>query len=292
MDKVSILLAVYNGGAYIEEAIESILAQEDSNWELIIVNNGSTDNTQAIIQRYAATDSRIFAFDIKEKGKNKAYNFAFQQSSGDIICFFAADDKLATDSIAKRSSVIKTKNDYSTCCLKTFSEDKDRDGVIFPKKMTNPNYSGGSIMFSRSLASKIFPIPESLPNEDTWTSLHLRAFGINQHLPEALYLYRIHNNNSFGYELSFEDKRKKYLHRMEAFNLFFDKYRNSNNQFILHDVIPFIKGLDFAKSTKILSILFVKDLALKEKLVLIFYCTPILYLIRYKYFKFLSGILN
>lgn len=292
MGKVSILLAVYNGGAYIEEAIESILAQEDSNWELIIVNNGSTDNTQAIIERYAAADSRIFAFDIKEKGKNKAYNFAFNQSSGDIICFFAADDKLATESIGKRSSVIKAKNDYSTCCLKTFSEDKDRDGVVFPKKMTNPNYSGGSIMFSRGLASKIFPIPESLPNEDTWTSLHLRAFGTNQHLPEALYFYRIHNNNSFGYGLSFHEKREKYLNRMEAFVFFKEKWNCTENKTFDHYIISFVKGLDFCKNYKRLSIILLRYLPIKDKMVLFFYSSSVVYMLRHKFFKLFSGIIH
>jgi glycosyltransferase involved in cell wall biosynthesis len=292
MNKVSILLAVFNGGEYIEEAINSILNQTFNNWELIIVNNGSTDNTQDIINHFADSNPRIKVYDIGVKGKNKAYNHAFMHSKGDIICFFAADDKLELNSIEERSSVINLANGYSTCCLKTFSEDKEHDGIVFPRKLTTPNYSGGSIMFTRDLANKIFPLPESQPNEDTWASLHLRAFAENHHLPKPLYLYRIHSNNSFGYELTFEEKRSRYLHRMEAFNIFFGRYKECVNPFLQNEVKPFIKGLAMAKERKVSSILFIRNLGIKEKMVLVFYCSPILYHIRYKYFKYLSGILN
>jgi glycosyltransferase involved in cell wall biosynthesis len=74
MVKVSILLAVYNGSAYIDEAINSILNQTYPNWELIIVNNGSTDDTQSHLDKFSVKDSRIRVFDIGVKGKNKAYN--------------------------------------------------------------------------------------------------------------------------------------------------------------------------------------------------------------------------
>lgn len=292
MDKVSILLAVYNGGSYIEEAINSILNQTYKNWELIIVNNGSTDNTQYVINQFIESNHRIKAYELGVKGKNKAYNYAFLKSSGRKICFFAADDKLVPSSIEERSLVINLNNEYSTCCLKTFSEDKEHNGIVFPRKLTTPNYSGGSIMFTRDLAEKIFPLPESQPNEDTWASLHLRAFAKNVHVPKPLYLYRIHNNNSFGYDLSFEEKRSRYLHRMEAQCIFYEKYKDCENPFLQYEITPFIKGLAFAKEGKALSIPFIRNLGIKEKVVLVFYCSPFLYHIRYKYFKYLSGILN
>jgi len=292
MVKVSILLAVYNGGEYIEEAINSILKQTYNNWELIIVNNGSTDNTQYIINQFTGSHPRIKAYEIGDKGKNKAYNYAFLKSSGSIICFFAADDKLVPTSIEERSSVINLSNDYSTCCLMTFSDDKNLDGIVFPRNRSKPNYSGGSIMFTKNLAEKIFPLPESQPNEDTWASLHLRAFARNLHIPKPLYFYRIHDKNSFGYELTFEEKRSRYLCRMEAFNIFFSKYSGCEEPFFQNEVKPFIKGLTLVKEGKVLSIPFIRNLGIKEKVVLVFYCSPFIYHIRYKYFKYLSGIFN
>ena len=287
-------MAVYNGAEYIADAIRSLINQSYANWELLIVDNGSTDATSAICGDFVTADPRIRFFSLTEKGKNRAYNFAFDHSTGDLICFMAADDLLVENSLQQRVAAIKdVPNAYSTCCLKTFSDDPVHDGIIFPRNQMQPNFSGGSLMFTREMAVCIFPIPEQQPNEDTWTSLHLRAFGEYLHVPEPLYLYRIHSNNSYGYGLSFKEKRFRYLHRMNAFKLFFQRFSDvKENTFINAEVFPFLKGLEHAESQKAWPILFIKNLSLKSKLVLIFYCSPTLYNIRYKYFKYLSGILN
>jgi hypothetical protein len=182
--------------------------------------------------------------------------------------------------------------DYSSCLLQTFSEIDKHDGVIFPKQILKPNYSGGSIFFTREQAKKVFPIPETLPNEDTWTSLHLRAFGKNKHIAEVLYRYRIHNSNSYGYDLEFASKREKYLHRMEAFIFFKNKWNNTSNEQFDNYVNSFIEGLESCKQKNRLKILFTKGLPLKDKLVLYFYSSPFIYMLRHKFFKFFSGIFH
>jgi len=290
MSKVSILLAVYNCEKFIEEAIQSVIAQDFNYWELIIVNNGSTDNTIGLINKYVATDQRILSISIDEKGKCKAYNKAFEISTGNIICFFAGDDILTKDSLLKRLKPIEHgEADYTSCLLQTFSEFDKHDGVIFPKQIFKPNYSGGSIFFTREQANKIFPIPVSLPNEDTWTSLHLRAFGRNKHIAEVLYRYRIHNSNSYGYDLDFTTKREKFLQRMQAFILFKNKWTNTSNESFDNYINSFIDGFELCKQKNKLKILFVKGLPLKDKLVLYFYASPVIYTLRHKFFKFFSG---
>ncbi|MEE1884717.1 glycosyltransferase family 2 protein [Pedobacter flavus] len=291
--KVSILLAVYNGEAYIEAAIQSVLNQTYENWELIIVDNGSTDNTAKICLKYAELDDRIKFFKLLEKGKTKAYNKAFEESAGDFICYFAADDILEFESIEKRLKIIELKeNGTSTCLLKTFSDDSAHNGVVFPKKKDSPNYSGGSIFFHRNIAEKLFPIPSSLPNEDTWSSLHIRAFGKNFHLPEVCYHYRIHDNNSYGYTLSFEEKREKFLHRMSAYELFYEKFKNQGIDFVDVYIHSFVKALAHARKWNRLPIMTMTKLPLRERLIFVFYSSPFLYKIRYKYFKFFSGLFN
>lgn len=290
---VSILLAVYNGSDFIEEAIISVIEQTYSNWELIIVDNGSTDNTYEIIQKMASLDNRIRTFQLNEKGKVKAYNYSFEKAKGDYICFFAADDKLTPNSLESRvQPIFNMHMGFSTCLLRTFSEINEYNGVVFPKKINQPNYSGGSIMFTKILADKIFPLPVEQPNEDTWTSLHLRAFGENVHIPQILYQYRIHGNNSFGYDLDFNEKRLRYLKRMNAFKLFYERYMENTSPFIQNEVVPFLKGLDFAKQNQRFRILLINNLNIRSKMVLYFYCSPFLFNLRYKYFKILSGIFN
>jgi len=157
---VSILLAVFNGEKFITEAINSVLNQSYINWELIIVDNGSTDNTVQVVKDLIKNDERILLYTLEEKGKCKAYNYAFQKSKGDFICFLAADDTLPENSIESRRIPILNKSGYSTCLLKTFSDNPKFDALIFPKNILKPNLSGGSIFFTRDLADKIFPIPE------------------------------------------------------------------------------------------------------------------------------------
>ncbi|MEY2669702.1 MAG: hypothetical protein RLZZ577_18 [Bacteroidota bacterium] len=290
---ISILLAVYNGADFVEEAINSVIEQTYSNWELIVVDNGSTDNTYEIIQKMANCDDRIRNFQLTEKGKVKAYNYSFEKAKGDYICFFAADDKLTPNSLEIRvTPIFNRQMGFSTCLLKTFSKINEYNGVVFPKKINQPNYSGGSIMFTKILANMIFPIPEEQPNEDTWTSLHLRAFGENVHIPQVLYQYRIHVNNSFGYGLNFNEKRSRYLKRMNAFNLFYERYKANKTPFIHNEVVPFLMGLDFAKQNQRFKILLISNLDIRSKMVLYFYCSPFLFNLRYKYFKILSGIIN
>ena len=291
MRQVSILLAVHNGAPFIGDAIQSAIDQTYDNWELIIVSNGSTDETVRICRERGVADARIRVFALPEKGKNAAYNVAYSHATGAYVCFFAADDRLPRESLAERLAVLEgaPANCYSTCRLKTFSADPKYDGILFPRSLTRPNYSGGSLLFSRTLAERVFPLPEAQPNEDTWTALHLRAFGHRRHVAKPLYLYRIHENNSYGYTVDFEHKRREYLNRMRAYQLFYDKYKNEGLSFVDNDVVPFIKGLASARDRNVLRILLVRGLDIGSKLLLIFYCSRLLYGLRHRFFKGFSG---
>ena len=289
--KVTVLLAVSNGERYIEDAISSVISQSYRNFELVVVSNGSTDATGRICRGFEEADSRVRVFELPTRNKNAAYNFAFSKSTGDLICFFAADDKLPHDSLTERVRALlgEGKEAYSTCCLQTFAEDPKYDGIVFPRNRARPNHSGGSVMFSRALAERIFPLPVEQPNEDTWASLHLRAFGKNRHVAKPLYLYRIHGENSYGYGMPFSEKRTQYLRRMHAYQLFYDKYRDATLPFLRTDILPFLEGLRAATEGSIARIMRVKDLRVGSKLILALYSSPTMYRIRNAYFRTLSG---
>ena len=90
MSKVSIIMPVYNGERFIKQAIESVLAQSYSNWELIVVNDGSTDRTADIVSRYA--DSRIKLVHQDNFGEASARNTALKNMQGEYLAFLDADD--------------------------------------------------------------------------------------------------------------------------------------------------------------------------------------------------------
>jgi glycosyltransferase involved in cell wall biosynthesis len=290
MSKVSILLAVYNGEEYVQSAIESICDQSHDDWELIIVENGSTDSTLEILNQYSKLDNRILVYISKEKNKNKAYNLAFEKSIGDYVCFFAADDLLNPYCIEKRVSSLENNPDinYTTCLLKTFSNDDLYDGLVFPKNVTKPNFSGGSIFFRREIAKLIFPLPEILPNEDVWASLHLKYFCTGSHISETLYLYRIHSHNSYGYKTNFVVKRNGFLKRMNAYKLFYEKYLYILGEKEKKYLKNFCQTNDLAEKNKIFKIL-ISSIKIKDKILFIYYCSPFLFKVKQKFFSLLSG---
>jgi len=92
---VSIITPTYNHELFIGECIKSVLAQIYDNWEMIIVDDGSTDRTWEIVQRYAEKDKRIRAFRQENKGiwqLAETYNFALEQSRGELIAILEGDD--------------------------------------------------------------------------------------------------------------------------------------------------------------------------------------------------------
>ena len=291
MKKISILLAVYNGEEFLKEALDSVLSQVYANWELIAVNNGSTDSSLKILNLYKRKNKKIKVFDLKEKGKINAYNLAYTKSSGDYFVFFAADDILHPQNLKIRILSMTKNFDYSTILLKTFSKDKKYDNIVFPKNINKPNFSGGSIMFNRKMASKIFPVPTSLPNEDTWASLFLKNFGNGIHISKALYKYRIHDKNSFGYNISFNKKRNMFLKRMEASIIFFNQCKKDLTTTQIYKIKSFNHCVELTKGKKILSLL-KYNLPLKHKLKFIYYSSSKLYFLRNKFFRLFSGNFN
>ncbi|HEC91432.1 MAG TPA: glycosyltransferase [Candidatus Atribacteria bacterium] len=93
MPKVSVIITVYNEERYLKEAIESILAQSFKNFELVIVNDGSTDDTAKILDHYKNKDSRMKTITHTTRmGQSKARNEAINNSSGEYIAILDADD--------------------------------------------------------------------------------------------------------------------------------------------------------------------------------------------------------
>jgi glycosyltransferase involved in cell wall biosynthesis len=290
MKKISILLAVNNGELYLDETLKSVCSQTFTEWELIAVENGSTDQTLSILNSWACRDQRIKVFINDLKGKNKAFNTAFNESTADFICFLGADDILHPESLGRRFQILDKDNNmnFSTCLLETISEIDKFRGIIFPKNRDSPNFSGGSIFFKRKIANKIFPIPEILPNEDVWTSLHLKNFGKGVHLPEPLYYYRIHSNNSYGYQATFTEKRKGFLKRMIAFDLFLDKYKYELSKDKVDYLNAFTRGRLLAEKRKVIEIILLK-LPIKDKIIFYYFCSPFLFRLKNRLFKYLSG---
>ena len=102
---ISVIMPVYNSEKYVAEAIESICNQSYENWELLIVNDGSTDRTSQIIDIYAGKDSRIKVFHRKNEGVSAARNFALNQACGAYVTFIDSDDVYHNDRLNRMLQV-------------------------------------------------------------------------------------------------------------------------------------------------------------------------------------------
>lgn len=113
---LSIIMPVYNGQAYIEETIKNVLNQTLKNIELIIIDDGSTDNSRDIISLYMNKDSRIKAIFSENHGVSSARNTGISISNGEYIGFIDVDDKIENNMYEKLyTKAIKNSSDL-VCC--------------------------------------------------------------------------------------------------------------------------------------------------------------------------------
>lgn len=124
MEKVSILVPVYNAAKYLTECIESLLVQTHTEIEILLMDDGSTDNSYDICQSYAKKDSRIKFFPLKHGGVSAARNHGIQQSTADYLMFVDADDVLAPTLVETLYfQLVQKQSDLSGCLYAAFKED-------------------------------------------------------------------------------------------------------------------------------------------------------------------------
>lgn len=126
-DKISIIVPVYNAELYLDRCISSLVNQKYKNVEIILVNDGSTDNSLSICERWKHQDCRIVVISIKNRGSATARNFGIAKSTGAFIAFVDADDYIKENMyIDLYEKMIKEKADI-VCCTDIYQEE---DGKV------------------------------------------------------------------------------------------------------------------------------------------------------------------
>ena len=105
--KFSVLVPVYNARHYLDACIQSVMDQSYNNYELILVNDGSTDGSAAICDRYAESSTKIFAYHKENRGQLHTREYAVSKATGDYCVFLDADDTLRIDALATIRSAIE-----------------------------------------------------------------------------------------------------------------------------------------------------------------------------------------
>ena len=97
---ISIVIPVYNAERYINKCIDSVLSQSYANWELLLIDDGSSDDSGRICDGYSKKDDRIRTFHKRNGGVGSARNVGIEQASGDFITFIDSDDWISSQYIA------------------------------------------------------------------------------------------------------------------------------------------------------------------------------------------------
>ncbi len=114
--KASIIIPVYNAEKYLDECLKSILSQSYHNWETILIDDGSSDSSFEICQKYSSLDSRFKCFSQSNSGPGRARNKGLSLATGDYLTFVDADDYIAPDFLKTLIYISTEYNTDVTCC--------------------------------------------------------------------------------------------------------------------------------------------------------------------------------
>lgn len=134
---VSIITPCYNGEKYVAHTIRSVLAQTYENWELIIVDDGSTDGSASIIRSFAQTDSRIRFIRQENAGSAAARNAGIRAARGRFLALLDADDVWEPEFLAEQLEFMKAKNAVCVCCAYRCIDEKGEEAhpPVVPKEV-------------------------------------------------------------------------------------------------------------------------------------------------------------
>lgn len=141
---ISIIIPVYDGEKYLKKSIESILYQTYPEWELILVDNGSGDNSFRICQEYAGRDQRIEVIHLQNnRGVSGARNSGMEQAAGEYVTFLDADDWVAPDYLEQLINAAQsTQADMLVCGFQSVYDKQryEEGGELLPKGKQNRNF--------------------------------------------------------------------------------------------------------------------------------------------------------
>jgi pentatricopeptide repeat protein len=166
---ISVILPFYNAKDTIAEAIESLFFQTYSNWELLLINDGSNDASKAICQSFS--DKRIRYFEQKNKGVSSARNVGLSHMEGDYFCFLDADDVLPLNSLQARYNVFQKQRELDFVDGKVNRMDEQLKDVL---SSWVPNFQGNPFQDLITLRGKSFFGPSWMVKREVNKKYHMR----------------------------------------------------------------------------------------------------------------------
>jgi len=224
---VSIITPSYNSSKYIYEAIQSVMSQTYVNWEMILVDDHSTDNSVEIIERIASGNPKIRLIKLKNNvGSAQSRNVALEVVSGRFIAFLDSDDVWHSDKLEKQVEfMLKRKAPISFTSYELIDENgTSKNHAIYSiEKLNQLDYLKNTIigfstsMIDTQIVGNSFRMMDIRTRQDTslWITLLGKGF-LAYGLDEVLVKYRIHSNSISA---------NKIKAVMQVWNLYFNIHR-------------------------------------------------------------------
>lgn len=147
--KFSVIIPIFNAEKFIDRTIQSLMDQTFHNFELILVNDGSSDKTSEICHYYERIDQRIFVIDQVNQGQTAARKVGLKKANGDFVCFIDADDFVELDYLECFAKEL-SKSDYDIICMGYTSETNH-------KKIQNKLSCPPGPYSKKDIEKKVFP---------------------------------------------------------------------------------------------------------------------------------------
>lgn len=203
---VSVVIPCYNHEKYVEQSLDSVFNQTYDNIELIVIDDGSSDNSVSVVKKIREENDFIFITQTNI-GVCKTLNKAVSLSKGKYIALLASDDYWDTTKIEKQVSRLELNPNSEFCFTQAieFENSTTKNDRIFPNKTMTGNVlnqvfvrqhvPAGSMMFSRSLFDALLGFDENLKEEDWDFVIRSAAQTEFSAVNEPLFYYRSHETN-------------------------------------------------------------------------------------------------
>lgn len=202
MPKISIIIPCYNLGEYLDEAVNSILAQTYQDFEIIIVNDGSTDDfTNTLLVNYNKPKTKVLT--TKNQGLPSARNTGIDVSKGEYICCLDADDKYHPQFLEKTIDILESDNQSKIGFVTTWLQMFEEINMLWSPDSCNPfllateNIVHVASLFRKECWEKVGGYATNLTGYQDWNFwISIAARGYEWFLiKEPLFLYRVRKNS-------------------------------------------------------------------------------------------------
>ena len=264
MVKISVIVPVYNSSKYLRKCLDSLVNQSFEDIEFIIVNDGSTDNSEEIIKGYMSKNDNIKLYTITNHGQSYARNYGLSKASGEYISFVDSDDYIDTDLYLNVNKKLKKKK-FDIVLFGYYAVDSS-DNILFSKKYDFKNYD--------NVSDREYLFTDPCP----WNKIYKKKFldKMNFKMPEGIiyedYCYiptLIKHNPSIGYidnEMYFyvysdsstmrnTEYKEKYENIFKATELLYDSFIDTDYvdeiEYLIYYHLLYEASLNFYKFNKL-----------------------------------------